>query len=42
MSLIIRREEEKDQRAVEELIREKFDKTFPYKEKLVLPGQLDQ
>ncbi|HEM2713116.1 TPA: hypothetical protein U0584_000281 [Streptococcus suis] len=27
---------------VEELVLEEFDKTFPYKEKLVLPGQLGQ
>lgn len=28
--------------AVDELVLEEFDKTFPYKEKLVLPGQLGQ
>ncbi|MCK3882439.1 N-acetyltransferase [Streptococcus suis] len=27
---------------VDELVLEEFDKTFPYKEKLVLPGQLGQ
>ncbi|HEL9644220.1 TPA: hypothetical protein U0K67_000399 [Streptococcus suis] len=27
---------------VDELVLEEFDKTFPYREKLVLPGQLGQ